>query len=125
VLASNFGGATTDSPAPTAAAVARTPEAVAEQFLTYLRDGKYGPAYNLCTSDLQDELGGPEGLHEFLVKNDIALVRWSITDRNVGTDRAEYQGTATLSRSRTTGLEMVILKPEHAWQVAGIHFRSN
>lgn len=95
---------------------------VGESFLVALRDRNYRAAYNLCTNDLQAEIGSADDLRNLLEDNDAVPVSWTITSRKIENDQAQLLGNGSFSGGREADIEIVLDKVENTWLVSGFHF---
>ncbi|MCS7252098.1 MAG: hypothetical protein NZ572_06685 [Thermoflexus sp.] len=108
-----------------AQAEARPAQAVAEQFLTALRDARWEAAYALCAPSFQGELKGPETLAQ-TYSGARQPAGWSFRSWNVqredGVRRAQLGGTLTTASGEVFSfeIELVVVRTEsgETWRVS-------
>jgi len=94
----------------------------AEGFMTALKNKDYAAAYNLCTSDLQGELGSVQGLQTTVEDHEAYPVSWNFSSRSVENDQAEMSGDGTFAGSREAAVSIVLELVGGKWKVAGFNF---
>ncbi len=95
---------------------------VGEAFMVALRDGNYRAAYDMCTTDLQAEIGDADDLRALIEDSDAAPVKWTFTSRNIRNDQAQLLGTGSFGGGQEADIEIVLNKEGNAWLVSGFHF---
>lgn len=85
-------------------------------FMQALKDENYEQAFDLCASNIQEELGSAEGLQEFIEIADRQPEEWKFTSRNVENDVADLSGPATFRFGKAT-LTLQLTKIDDAWKV--------
>ncbi|MCS6963387.1 hypothetical protein [Thermoflexus sp.] len=106
-------------------AEARPAQAVAEQFLTALREARWEAAYALCAPSFRDELRGPETLAQ-TYGGARQPAGWSFRSWNVqredGVRRAQLGGTLTTAGGEALSfeIELVVVRAEseETWRVS-------
>lgn len=98
----------------------------ANDFISFLQKRDYAQAYDWCGTDLQRELGSPDGLRGFIENNGFAVQSWNITNiqRFEGTPTTgTASGPVTFADGRT-GTITINMAVDNAgiWKVIGIEF---
>ena len=94
----------------------------AHAFMQAIKDADYAGALELCTSDLQEELGGPDDTEEWMLTHGFEPLEWSFPQRNVRESVVQLLGTSTLAGGQETTLEVLLVEVDGEWLVAGFHF---
>jgi hypothetical protein len=94
----------------------------AEAFMTALKDKDYAAAYDLCTSDLQGELGSVRDMQAAVEDYEAVPVSWRFSSRSVENDQAEMSGDGTFAGGREASISVVLQLVSGTWKVAGFNF---
>ena len=94
----------------------------AEAFMTALKNKDYAAAYNLCTSDLQGEIGSVQDFQTAFEDNEVYPVSWNFSSRSVENDQAEMSGDGTFSGDREASVWIGLELLDGKWKVAGFEF---
>lgn len=90
-----------------------------KEFMTALKDGDHQASWNLCTSDIQDEIGSYENWVDFAsIRN---FDDFSFNSTNVENDKATLEGEATLDGD-VYKIILILYKSGDDWKVAGLDF---
>lgn len=96
-----------------------------EAFMTALKDGNYSKAYDLCTPDLQQELGGVQGLQAIIVDNNVQPTGWTFSSRETSGSMAELKGSVTFTGGRAGSVRVTLSQVGNNWLVAGFNLRED
>ncbi len=90
-----------------------------KEFMTALKEGDHETSWNLCTTDIQNEIGSYEHWVDFAsIRN---FEDFSFNSTNVENDEATLEGTATLNGDDYNVI-LILYKSGDDWKVAGIDF---
>ncbi|MCA1553323.1 MAG: hypothetical protein LC737_02990 [Chloroflexi bacterium] len=101
--------------------------AVGTDFMTRLKNGDWNGAYNLCTPELQKELGSAANLNKRITDGKAQPASWSFADFSSITPTssdAQIDGTATFSGNRTGTLRLVLDRVgANQWKISGFNLQ--
>ena len=99
--------------------------AVGTDFMTRLKNSDWTGAYNLCTPDLQKELGTAQQLGTRISNGKAQPVSWTFdqfSDITPQSTEAQIDGSATFSGSRTGTLRLVLDRVgTNQWKISGFN----
>lgn len=96
---------------------------VGEQFLQSLADGDFATAYDLCTPELQQELGEADQLATMFGSGGLQIEGWNYEVQSVALEDGKsgfaLAGDVTFSGGKTGSLSVVLVYVDEAFRVAG------
>ena len=94
-----------------------------EQFLQALADGDFATAYDLCTPELQQELGEADQLAATFGPGGLQIESWNYETQSVtledGRSGFALVGDVTFSGGKTGSLSVALVYVDEAFRVAG------
>jgi hypothetical protein len=94
-----------------------------EQFLQALADGDFATAYDLCTPELQQELGSTDQLAAMFGPSGLQIESWHYETQPMtledGRSGFALVGDVTFSGGKTGTLSVVLVHVDEAFRVAG------
>lgn len=94
-----------------------------EKFLQALADGDFATAYDLCTPELQQELGEANQLATMFGPGGLQIESWNYEAQSVALEDGQsgfaLTGDVTFSGGKTGSLSVVLVYVDEAFRVAG------
>jgi hypothetical protein len=88
-----------------------------DNFMTALKTGNYSQAYDLCTSDLQQQLGGVAGLTT-LAQN-YRPGQWNWTSRSIRNGVGQLDGSLTYASGKSGTVHLHLTQVGNDWKIVG------
>ncbi len=93
-------------------------------FMTALRDGNYGKAYDLCGPDLQKEVGGSaDGLQQMIVSGNVKPASWNFNSFNMSGSNGQVGGDVTFTGNRPGTASIVLAQVGGQWKIVGFNLK--
>lgn len=91
-------------------------------FLSSLRDQDYVVGFDLASSDLQAELGSPEGLRRLMMARSVVPSEWTYTSRNISGQIGSLYGVVTLKSGSEVNFNLSLVNEGSRWRISGFNF---
>ena len=92
-------------------------DAVANSFMTGLRDGDWQQAYSQLAPELHREVGNVNQFQQLITRGQAVPASWNWTSRNVNNDVATWTGTAQFKSGRSGTAELELLRRGNDWRI--------
>lgn len=92
-----------------------------DSYMSALRDGDYGRAFELSAPSLQDEVGNAAGLEDALGFKQPAS--WTFTSRSIRNGEGRVSGDTKYKAGDSGTVEIILTQINNEWKVLGISLR--
>ena len=93
-----------------------------DEYLEALKQGDYQTAYDLSAPNVQNELGGVEGLQQFVNQTGFMPDSWNFNNRSIENNTGQLIGVVTLQNGTIVNTTMNFQKIDGDWRVTGLDF---
>lgn len=102
---------------------------VGKDFMSALENRNDAQAYNLCTPDLQAELGSPQNMKVILDEGGGQITDWGwwgiINNVDIQGNEAILSGSATFATGETNTLDLYLIYADGGWKVNGYRWQGD
>ncbi|MCL6647081.1 MAG: DUF4864 domain-containing protein [Chloroflexi bacterium] len=92
-------------------------DAVANEFMSALRDSDWQRAYALLDPRLQREVGTVAQFQQLIVRGRAQPQSWNWTRRNIDNDQATWGGSTTFTSGRRGTVELQLTRSSNTWRL--------
>jgi hypothetical protein len=100
-----------------------TPSNTRDSFVSHLKSGNFDQAYQLLSSDAQNQIPDAETLQRFVKESNWQPTKWKWTSEEVDEAHAHYIGEATYTDKRVGLIELWLDKIEQRWKISAMNFQ--
>jgi hypothetical protein len=94
-------------------------------FIGTLRDQDYVVGFDLASSDLQAELGSPEGLRSLTRERNVVPTEWTISGREITGQVGSLRGSVTLASGIEGTFDLRLVNENGVWKISAFNFSTS